>query len=125
MCDKCGAQMQLKVGKYGKFYGCTNYPKCNGIKPVTLGIACPKCKVGEILQRKSKQGRFFYGCTKYPECDFITNTMPVIQECTECHNGYLVKKSTKKDGDFLECPQCKARYELKEESAGAEEVLDN
>ncbi|MCY7360689.1 MAG: type I DNA topoisomerase [Ignavibacteria bacterium] len=125
MCDKCGAQMQLKVGKYGKFYGCTNYPKCNGIKPVTLGIACPKCKVGEILQRKSKQGRFFYGCTKYPECDFITNTMPVIQECTECHNGYLVKKSTKKDGDFLECPQCKARYELKEESAGQDEVIDN
>lgn len=123
ICDKCGAPMQLKVGRFGKFYGCTNYPKCDGIKPVTLGIECPKCHKGEILQRKSKQGRFFYGCTKYPECDFITNTMPVIQECTECKNGYLVKKSTKKDGDYLECPQCKARYEVKEETSSPEKVV--
>ena len=109
--------MQIKVGRYGKFYGCTNYPKCDGIKPITLGITCPKCKKGEILQRKAKGGRFFYGCTKYPDCDFITNTMPVIQNCTSCDSTYLVKKTTKKDGDFLECPQCKARYELKEDAA--------
>ncbi len=116
ICDKCGAQMQIKVGRYGKFYGCTNYPKCDGIKPITLGITCPKCKEGEILQRKSKGGRFFYGCTKYPDCDFITNTMPVIQDCKNCGNTYLVKKSTKKDGDFLECPQCKTRYETKDKT---------
>jgi DNA topoisomerase-1 len=123
ICDKCGAPMQIKVGRYGKFYGCTNYPKCNGIKPVTLGITCPKCSQGEILIRKSKQGRMFYGCTRYPECDFITNTMPVIQECTECHNKYLLKKSTKKDGDYLECPQCKARYDIKEEVAVTEATV--
>ena len=114
VCDICGAPMQLKVGKYGKFYGCTNYPKCKGIKPVTLGISCPKCKQGEILMRKSKRGRAFYGCTRYPECDFIANSMPVIQECKECNNGYLVKKSTKKDGDYLECPECKTRYEIED-----------
>lgn len=122
ICDICKAPMQLKVGKYGKFYGCTNYPKCKGIKPVTLGIKCPKCNEGEILMRKSKQGRIFYGCTKFPECDFITNTMPVIQECKECDNKYLTKKSTKKDGDYLECPQCKARYEIKEESEISKET---
>lgn len=120
-CDKCGADMQIKVGKYGKFYGCTNYPKCNGIKPITLGIPCPKCKQGEILQRKAKRGKFFFGCTRYPDCDFIANTKPVIQDCTSCGNNYLLKKSTKKDGDFLECPQCKARYELKE-NTNKEEV---
>lgn len=125
-CDICKAPMQLKVGKYGKFYGCTNYPKCKGIKPVTLGIKCPKCKEGEILIRKSKRGRAFFGCTNYPECDFITNTMPVIQECTECKNAYLVKKSSKKDGDYLECPVCKARYDIKEseKTEPAEETAD-
>ncbi|MBK7254887.1 MAG: type I DNA topoisomerase [Ignavibacteria bacterium] len=124
VCDICGAPMQLKVGKYGKFYGCTNYPKCKGIKPVTLGISCPKCKQGEILMRKSKRGRAFYGCTRYPECDFIANSMPVIQECKECNNGYLVKKSTKKDGDYLECPECKTRYEIEDAPKVETEVTD-
>jgi len=111
ICDICSSPMTIKVGKYGKFYGCTNYPKCKGIKPVTLGIECPKCGKGEILQRKSKGGRFFYGCTKYPDCDFIANTLPVIQTCTNCGNKYLLKKSSKKDGDYLECPECKNRTE--------------
>ncbi|MEO6693774.1 MAG: type I DNA topoisomerase [Ignavibacteria bacterium] len=123
ICDKCGAQMTIKVGKYGKFYGCTNYPKCDGIKPITLGIPCPKCKKGEILQRKAKQGRYFYGCTKYPECDFIANTMPVLEVCTNCGNGYLLKKSTKKDGDYLECPQCKTRSEFTEEPQKEESLV--
>jgi len=122
ICDKCGAAMTIKVGKYGKFYGCTNYPKCDGIKPITLGITCPKCKQGEILQRRAKRGRYFYGCTRYPECDFIANTMPVIQECLNCGNGYLLQKSSKKDGDYLECPQCKSRTELAKESKKEEAV---
>ncbi|MBV6478962.1 MAG: DNA topoisomerase 1 [Ignavibacteria bacterium] len=115
VCDLCGASMAIKIGKFGKFYGCTNYPKCKGIKPVTLGIKCPKCGKGEILQRKAKRGRIFFGCTKYPECDFITNSLPVIQECTNCKNNYLIKKSTKKDGEYLECPECKSRFDLVKE----------
>ncbi len=115
--------MQIKVGRYGKFYGCTNYPKCDGIKPITLGITCPKCKQGEILQRKTKRGSFFYGCTRYPECDFITNGFPVIQDCTKCGNNYLVKKSTKKDGDFLECPECKTKYDIKEKTEQEEAAV--
>lgn len=114
-CDKCGADMVVKVGRYGKFYGCSNYPKCNGIKPITLGIKCPKCKEGEILERRGgKAKRLFYGCTKYPDCDFISNYKPVIQNCEQCDSNYLVKKHTKKDGDFMECPNCKAKYEIKE-----------
>lgn len=114
-CDKCGADMLVKVGKFGKFYGCSNYPKCNGIKPITLGIKCPKCGKGEVLQRRGGKGkRIFYGCTNYPECDFITNYLPVIENCKSCGNNYLVKKSTKKDGDFFECPQCKTKYPIEE-----------
>lgn len=120
VCDLCGAPMTIKIGKYGKFYGCTNYPKCKGIKPVTLGIKCPKCEKGEILMRKAKRGRIFYGCTRYPECDFITNSLPVMQECTNCKNKYLVKKSTKKDGDYLECPECKSRFDLVKETVSEE-----
>lgn len=115
-CDLCGADMVVKAGRFGKFYGCTNYPKCKGVKPITLGIKCPKCKEGEIVERKGGRGRrTFYGCTRYPDCDFITNYMPVIQDCTNCGNNYLVKKTTKKDGDFLECPQCKTKFEIKTE----------
>jgi DNA topoisomerase-1 len=115
-CDLCGADMVVKAGRFGKFYGCTNYPKCKGVKPITLGIKCPKCKEGEIVERKGGKGRrTFYGCTRYPDCDFITNYMPVIQDCTNCGNNYLVKKTTKKDGDFLECPQCKTKFDIKKE----------
>ena len=113
ICDLCGADMQIKIGRYGKFFGCTNYPKCKGVKPVTLGIKCPKCNEGELVQRRGgKRKSLFYGCTKYPDCDFLTNAEPVIQTCSKCNNNYLVKKSTKKDGDFLQCPECKEKYEL-------------
>ncbi|HEY5533518.1 MAG TPA: type I DNA topoisomerase [Ignavibacteria bacterium] len=115
VCEKCGAGMILRVGKFGKFYGCSNYPKCNGVKPFTLGIKCPKCAEGEIIERKGgRMRRVFYGCSKYPNCDFISNYEPVIQECESCKNGYLVKKVTNKDGNFLECPVCKAK--IKEDS---------
>lgn len=121
-CDLCGADMVVKVGRYGKFYGCSNYPKCKGIKPITLGIKCPKCNEGEILERRGgKAKRLFYGCTRYPDCDFISNYKPVIQNCESCESNYLVKKTTKKDGDFIECPNCKAKYEIKEE---VEEVAE-
>jgi DNA topoisomerase-1 len=113
-CDNCGGDMIVRVGRFGKFYGCINYPKCDGIKPFTLGIKCPKCGDGEVLMRKGKMGRSFYGCTKYPNCDFISNSEPVMKQCTECNNNYLLKKSTKKDGNYLECPVCKARQALKE-----------
>jgi DNA topoisomerase-1 len=109
-CDKCGAGMILRVGKFGKFYGCSNYPKCNGVKPFTLGIKCPKCTDGEIIERKGgRMRRVFFGCSKYPNCDFISNYEPVIQECESCKNGYLIKKSSKKDGEHLECPACKVK----------------
>ncbi|KXK02572.1 MAG: DNA topoisomerase I [Chlorobi bacterium OLB4] len=115
-CDLCGAPMAVKVGKFGKFYGCTNYPKCNGIKPITLGIKCPKCETGDLLERRGgKLKRLFYGCSRYPDCDFISNYLPVRQVCDNCNNNYLVKKFTKKDGDFLECPVCKSKTLLKSE----------
>lgn len=114
-CDLCGADMLEKVGRYGRFYGCSNYPKCKGIKPMTLGIKCPKCNDGELIQRRGgKTKRQFYGCSKYPDCDFIENSLPILQKCPECENNYLLSKETKKDGKFLQCPKCKAKVVLEE-----------
>lgn len=119
-CPECNSEMLLKVGPYGKFYGCINYPKCRGIRPVTLGIKCPKCNKGEILERRGgKRKQIFYGCTNYPECDFIENAMPVIKVCDSCGNDYMVKKKTVKDGEFLYCTKCKHKEILKDEHAEA------
>ena len=123
ICDLCGAPMSVKVGRFGKFYGCTNYPKCKGIKPITLGIKCPKCEEGELLERRGgKAKRLFYGCSRYPDCDFISNYFPVREVCKECGNNYLVKKTSKKDGDYLECPSCKAKSEIQVEKLKEESV---
>lgn len=109
-CDLCGADMLEKVGRYGKFYGCSNYPKCKGVKPMTLGIKCPKCNEGELIQRRGgKTKRQFYGCSRYPDCDFIENSLPVLEKCTHCDSNYLLSKETKKEGKFLQCPKCKAK----------------
>ena len=76
--------------------------------PITLGIKCPKCGEGEIVERKTqKSKKKFYGCSRYPDCDFISNYKPVMKECESCGNPYLLEKYTKKKGSYLECPECK------------------
>lgn len=112
-CDLCGANMLEKVGRYGKFYGCSNYPKCKGVKPMTLGIKCPKCGEGELIQRRGgKMKRQFYGCSRYPDCDFIENSLPILEKCPGCGNNYMLSKETKKEGKFLQCPKCKIKIVL-------------
>ena len=74
VCEKCGAKMLIKTGKFGKFYGCSNYPTCKNIKPLDEGNygVCPKCGKS-LVRRLNKQKRYFYGCSGYPDCDFISN----------------------------------------------------
>jgi DNA topoisomerase I len=113
MCNACGAQMVVKSSKYGKFLGCSRYPECTNIQPITLGIKCPKCNEGEVLERKAQRSKkIFYGCTRYPDCDFIANSKPIMTKCEMCGNNYMLQKFTKKKGDFLECPQCKHKVEI-------------
>lgn len=75
-CPKCEGKTIYRRGKFGKFIGCENYPDCDYTAQITLGIACPKCKEGEVISRKSKRGKTFYGCSRYPDCDFISWTKP-------------------------------------------------
>ncbi|HOM33102.1 MAG TPA: type I DNA topoisomerase [Candidatus Paceibacterota bacterium] len=80
ICEKCGAKMIIKYGKYGKFLACSNFPECKNTKSLnnkkSLGIVCPKCHQGEIIIKKTKKGRIFYGCSRWPECDFASWTKP-------------------------------------------------
>ncbi|MBI4675159.1 MAG: type I DNA topoisomerase [Chloroflexi bacterium] len=92
VCDLCGAPMVIKRGKYGKFLSCSRFPACKGMKKMTTGVRCPKCKEGEIRQRKSKKGRIFYGCSRYPDCDFVSWDKPIAEPCPTC-GGLLVQGS--------------------------------
>ena len=101
-CDKCGAMMVYKLGRYGRFLACPNFPECRNTKAIQVEIdaPCPKCG-GKLLQKTSRKGRKFYGCERYPECDFVSWDMPVSEKCPKCGN-YMTLSHTKK-GDFYVC----------------------
>lgn len=105
-CEKCGSRTVYRYGKFGKFIGCERYPDCDYIKNVTLGIACPKCKEGELVERISKRNKKFYGCSRFPDCDFVSFNKPVNKACEQCGNYYVEEKFTKKKGNYLKCPKC-------------------
>ena len=96
-CPECGSQLVKKHGQYGEFIGCTAYPKCKFIRAKTLGIKCPKCEAGELVERVARKGRrrVFYGCNKYPECDFTTPHLPILEPCPKCGAPFIVEKRGK------------------------------
>ena len=97
ICEKCGKNMVVKHGRFGKFLACPGYPECKNTKAIVddLNIKCPKCD-GSIVKRKSKKGRIFFGCSNYPECDFVSWDEPIEEKCPEC-NGLMISKKTKKE----------------------------
>jgi len=115
-CDICGKEMVIREGKYGRFYGCIDYPKCKGIKPISTGVTCPKCKTGELTERiSSKTKKKFWACSRFPDCDFLSNYEPVNKKCLNCGNYYLNIHFRKKDNDwekYYRCPECKSSFEI-------------
>ena len=105
-CDLCGHPMVIKMGRYGKFYACSNFPECRNTKPILkkIGVTCPTCKKGEIVERKTKRNRIFYGCERYPDCDFSSWDKPVGRNCPKC-DEYLVEKRTRKQVQVV-CSNC-------------------
>jgi DNA topoisomerase-1 len=106
-CPECGRNLLLRNGRFGEFISCSGYPECKYIKQNLIGVKCPTCKVGEIVEKKARRGNFFYGCSRYPECDFTAPTKPVAESCPDCGSPYLLEKVTK-EGTFLICPNSKA-----------------
>nr|WP_165983116.1 type I DNA topoisomerase [Macrococcus brunensis] len=96
-CEKCGSPMVIKMGRYGKFMACSNFPDCRNTKAIvkTIGVPCPKCDNGEVVERKSKKNRIFYGCTNYPECDYISWDKPVPRKCPKCESQLVERKKGK------------------------------
>ncbi len=113
VCEKCGRNMVIKTGKYGKFLACPGYPECKNIKGIDIstGIPCPKCG-GDIVEKKSKRGRAFYGCSNYPDCDFIANDKPIEEKCPKCGKNLFEKRTKKKK---IYCITDSCGYERTEE----------
>jgi len=105
-CPKCGEQLVLRNGQYGEFVSCSAYPKCKYIKQNTIGVKCPVCHVGDVVEKKARRGNLFYGCSEYPKCTFTANYRPVDKKCPECGSPYLLEK-TLKSGVYLVCPNNK------------------
>jgi DNA topoisomerase-1 len=103
-CPKCGAAMVMKRGRFGRFLACSRYPECDGKRPVSIGVTCPKGCGGYISERRSKRGRTFYGCSSYPNCDFVSWDRPRNEACPQCGSAWLVDKYSKRDGPFTACP---------------------
>ena len=103
VCDKCGAMMVYKFGRFGRFLACPNFPECRNTKAIQVEIAapCPVCG-GKLLEKTSRKGRKFYGCERYPECDFVSWEMPVEQKCPKC-GGYMVLKRGRKGESYYLC----------------------
>jgi DNA topoisomerase-1 len=108
-CPECGHDLVLRMGRFGKFIACSNYPECRYTRPllVKTGVTCPKCRQGEMVERRSRRGKVFYGCERYPACDFSTWQRPLAAPCPNC--GGLVTQAGK---DKAKCTNCGRWFDL-------------
>ena len=107
-CPECGADLLIKLGRFGKFVGCANYPTCRFTRPLVakIDVKCPK-DGGDIAERRTRNGRIFYGCVNYPNCDFTSWKRPLPQPCPHC--GKLLVVAGK---EWAECTACGKRVKL-------------
>ena len=105
ICEQCGRPMVIKLGRFGKFIACSGFPECRNARPLLtrIGVECPQCHQGEVVERRSKKGRKFYGCERYPECDFVSWNKPVNQPCPNGDSPYMVEFGR---NNQLKCPVC-------------------
>ncbi|MHB8075875.1 type I DNA topoisomerase [Desulfosporosinus fructosivorans] len=108
LCDLCGRNMVIKMGRYGKFLACPGFPECRNTKPLfeEVGANCPKCTKPLVI-RRSKKGRKFYGCSGYPDCDFVSWEMPAPDPCPECQQLMVIKSSKKEKKYVCTNPECR------------------
>ena len=115
-CPQCDSNLVQKWGRFGEFTACSNYPKCKYVKQKTIGMKCPECSEGDIIERRSRKGKTFYGCNRYPDCEFVAWNRPVPEKCPDCGGSYLVEKYLKA-GPILQCPNNECKYKREVEPA--------
>ncbi|OGP80272.1 MAG: DNA topoisomerase I [Deltaproteobacteria bacterium RBG_16_66_15] len=123
-CEKCGKPMIVRNWKGARYIACSGYPGCRNSKPYPVGIACPECNAGEVVERSSRFGKIFYSCSRYPDCRFASWGRPIAQGCPVC--GYpAMSERVRRDGSTqIVCLRkgCKGRAEepvpTKKEEAG-------
>ncbi|MFS0574239.1 type I DNA topoisomerase [Sporosarcina sp. 179-K 3D1 HS] len=113
-CEKCSSPMVYKLGRYGKFMACSNFPDCRNTKTIMkpIGVTCPSCKDGQVVERKGKTKRVFYGCDRYPECEYVSWDKPIARPCPKCEST-LVEKRLKK-GVQIQCTACDYKEDAQE-----------
>lgn len=113
-CPKCESPLIYRKGRYGKFIGCSTYPKCKHMepleRPVETGVTCPTCNKGMMTKRKSRYGTYFYSCSEYPKCKYAINSPPLTQPCPECDWQVTMIKTTKRRGTERVCPQKECNF---------------
>ncbi len=119
-CDKCGRNMVVKSGRFGKFLACPGYPECKTTKPLVeeTNAVCPECG-GKVIGKKSKRGYQFYGCDNYPQCNFMTWDKPTGESCPKCGKSLFKGK-----GGLITCPDEKCGYSFKAPRKNAKKTDD-
>jgi len=110
VCPKCGRNMMIRHGRYGEFTTCSGYPECKYVKQNFIGVQCPLCKEGELVEKRARKGNTFYGCGNYPKCKFTAAHKPIAEKCPACGSEYLVEKFLKA-GPVIACPNKECEYE--------------
>lgn len=120
VCEQCGRPMVIKLGRYGRFLACSGFPDCRNAKPLLtkIGLPCPTCGEGEVVERRSKKGRVFYGCSRFPECDFVSWSKPVEKRCPECGGVMAIANRA---GNQVKCNDCNHRESYQPVSETADE----
>jgi DNA topoisomerase-1 len=116
LCPKCGRNMMIRHGRFGEFTTCSGYPDCKYVKQNFIGVKCPLCKEGDLVEKKARKGNTFYGCANYPKCKFTSAGKPLAETCPSCGSEYLVEK-TLKAGPVVACPNKECDYERAAEPA--------
>ena len=109
-CPKCDRNMVIRHGRFGEFTSCSGYPECKYVKQNYIGVKCPLCKDGDLVEKKARKGNTFYGCSNYPKCKFTSAGKPLAEKCPSCGSEYLVEKYLK-SGPVIACPTKECDFE--------------
>jgi DNA topoisomerase-1 len=109
-CPKCGRNLMIRHGRFGEFTACSGYPECKYVKQNFIGVKCPDCGEGDLVEKKARKGNTFYGCSNYPKCKFTAANKPIDEKCPSCGNAFLVEKNLK-SGPVIACPNKECEYE--------------